>query len=155
MLLLFNITIINKTTYNTNKTMTIIEKQLLIRRFPIPNDLQNIIKDYCFYYIHTSKISLFIQGRKRRINFKINKLCVSRANPYFAFVNIEIGENCENCERWYFMNYGGKIVDFIMEGANCKYCGNYKSTSRNFELVPELAKCYCVIDRSLSPKPFG
>jgi hypothetical protein len=136
----------------------IIEKQLLIHRFPIPTDLQNIIKEYCFYYINTSKIRLYIQGRKRRINYKINSLCVSRANPYSAFINyinIEIDENCENCEGWYFMNYGRSVVEFIMEGVNCKYCGNYKSTSINFELVPEAAKCYCAIDRSLSPKPFG
>jgi len=135
----------------------IIAKQLLIRRFPIPSDLQNIIKDYCFYYIHTSKIRLFIQARKRRINYKINRLCMSRVNPYFAYYelfNIEIGGDCENCEGWYFMNFG-RSAEFIMQGENCKYCGNYKSTSRNFELVPTTAKCYCVIERSLSPKPFG
>ena len=122
----------------------IIAKQLLIRRFPIPPDLQNIIKEYCFYYIHNSKIRRFIQGRIRRLNFKINKLCVSRANPCFAYYelfNIEIGGDCDNCEGWYFMNYGGKIVDFIMQGENCKHCGNYKSTSRNFKLIPEAAKC--------------
>jgi len=130
--------------------MTIIEKQLLIHRLPILNDLKNIIKDYCFYYIQNSKITRFIQGRIRRIQYKINSLCISRANPYFAFYNhfnIEIGGDCENCEPWYFMNYGGKEIDFIMQGENCRYCGNYKSASRNFELVPEVAKCkgYCSI----------
>ena len=121
----------------------IIAKQLLIRRFPIPSDLQNIIKDYCFYYIHNSKIRRFIRGRIRRIHYKINNLCMSRANPYMAYhelFNIEIGGDCDNCEGWNFMNFG-RSVEFIMQGKNCKYCGNYKSTSRNFELVPMTAKC--------------
>lgn len=121
----------------------IIEKQLLIHRLPILNDLQNIIKEYCFYYIHTSKIRRFIQDRIRIINEKINHLCISRTNPHLAFYNlfsIDIGGDCENCEPWYFMNYG-RTVEFIMQGENCKYCGEYKSTSKDFELLPKIIKC--------------
>jgi len=134
-------TITTTTTTTTVTTMTAPEptksvtKQLYINRLQTPEDLQLLIKDFCFYDTKSWDTMQHIKSRKNRINHLLNKSCISRANPeeFYYF-----GANED--EHWTFWVYNEEDGDDLqMQSVNCSKCGNYKMSFN----IPEKIRCNC------------
>ncbi len=124
------------------------KKQLLINRMLmlIPIELIDIIKSYCFYdnkSILMAKIEKFIKFKKTRIVMMFSHFTISRFRP---IVNEDEGIVFDDeSEYWTIINHTHKDIEFTLEAANCRCCGNYKNTSRNFTSLPKTIKCVCII----------
>ena len=122
------------------------KKQLVINRMLmlIPIELIDIIKSYCFYdnkSILMAKIEKFIKFKKTRIVMMFRDFTISRFMPGFPEDIILDDES----ERWLILNFTHRRIEFQLEATNCRCCGNYKNTSRNFTSLPKIIKCICII----------
>ena len=124
------------------------KKQLVINRMLmlIPIELIDIIKSYCFYdnkSILMAKIEKFIKFKKTRIVMMFSHFTISRFRP---IVNQDEGIVFDDeSEYWTIINHTHKDIEFTLEATNCRCCGNYKNTSRNFTSLPKKIKCVCII----------
>ena len=113
---------------------------------PIPEELINIIKSFCFYDINSilmAKIEKFIKFKKTRIFMMFKYFTISRFSP---IVNEDGGIVLDDeIEYWTILNHTHKTIEFTLEATKCKYCGNYKNTSRIFTSLPKIIKCICII----------
>lgn len=125
------------TTTTAIMTIKSVTKQLYINRLNSPEDLQSLIKDFCFYDTKSWDTMQHIKSRKNRINHLLNKSStISRANPeeFYYF-----GANED--EHWTFWVYDEEDGDDLqMQSVNCSKCGNYKMSSFN---IPENIRCNC------------
>jgi hypothetical protein len=134
---------IESTRFSTKKVDY--KKQLIINCMPIPKELIDIIKGFCFYdnkSILMSKIEKFIKFKKKRIVMMFRDFTISRFRPGI----IEDGGIVfdDESEYWTILNHTHKTIEFTLEATNCRCCGNYKNTSRNFEELSKIIKCNCV-----------
>jgi len=116
---------------------------VVINCMRIPKEMINIIKSYCFYdkkSILMAKIEKFIKFKKKRIVMMLRDFTISRFMPGFPEDIILYGEG----EFWTIINFTNRRIEFTLEATNCKCCGNYKNTSRNFTSLPKIIKCLCV-----------
>ena len=116
---------------------------VVINCMRIPKEMINIIKSYCFYdkkSILMAKIEKFIKFKKKRIVMMLRDFTISRFMPGFPEDIILDGEG----EFWTIINFTNRRIEFTLEATNCKCCGNYKNTSRNFTSLPKIIKCLCV-----------
>jgi hypothetical protein len=117
----------------TTKSVT---KQLYINRLQSPEDLQSLIKDFCFYDTKTWETMQFIKSKKNRIHHLLNTACISRANPDDLF---PLGADID--EHWAFYVFDeadGENPQF--QAVNCSLCGEYKTITN----IPENIKCRCM-----------
>jgi hypothetical protein len=121
------------------------KKQLVINRMKIPGELINIIKEFCFYdnkSILMAKTEKFIKFKKTRIVMMFSHFTISRFRP---IVNQDEGIVFDDkSEYWTIINHTHKDIEFTLEATNCKCCGNYKNTSKNFTSLPKTIKCGCI-----------
>ena len=125
------------TTTITTATTKSVTKQLCINRLQSPEDLQSLIKDFCFYDTKSWETMQFIKSKKNRIHHLLNTACFSRANPEDLF---PFGADTD--EHWCFYVYDeddGENPQF--QAVNCSLCGDYKTTITN---VPENIQCRCI-----------
>ena len=116
---------------------------VVINRMKIPGELIDIIKSYCFYdkkSILMAKIEKFIKFKKTRIFLMFKYFTISRFRPCVEDGIILDDES----EYWTIINHTHKQIEFTLEATNCKCCGNYKNTSKNFTSLPKIIKCLCV-----------
>jgi hypothetical protein len=124
------------------------KKQLVINRMQIqiPKELIDIIKSFCFYdnkSILMAKIEKFIKFKKTRIVMMFRYFTISRFRP---IVNEDEGIVFDDeSEYWTIINHTHKHIEITLEATNCKCCGNYKSISENFESLPKIIKCICIV----------
>lgn len=114
---------------------------LLINCMRIPVELIDIIKGYCFYdnnSILMTKTEKFIKIKKERIVMMFEHFTISRFIPCFGDIIFD-----DESEYWTIINHTHKTIEFTLKAINCKCCGNYKNTSRNFEGLPKIIKCLC------------
>jgi len=119
------------------------KKQLIINCMPIPKELIVIIKGFCFYdnkSILMAKIEKFIKFKKTRIVMMFRDFTISRFRSGFPEDIILDNES----EYWTIINFTHRRDEFQLEATNCKCCGNYKTTSRNFTSLPKIIKCICI-----------
>lgn len=119
------------------------KKQLVINCMRIPKEMINIIKSFCFYdnkSILMEKTEKFIKFKKKRIVMMLRDFTISRFTPGFPEDIILDDEG----EFWTIINFTHRRIEFTLEATNCKCCGNYKKTSRNFTTLPKIIKCLCV-----------
>jgi hypothetical protein len=117
----------------TTKSVT---KQLFINRLQSPEDLQSLIKDFCFYDTKSWETIQFIKSKKNRINHLLKNASISRANPDDFFL-----DGPDTDEHWAFYVYDeedGENPQF--QSVNCSLCGNYVATSIH---IPEKIQCKC------------
>ena len=120
------------------------KKQIVINRIRIPKEMINIIKSFCFYdnkSILMAKTEKFIKFKKTRIVMMFRDFTISRFRPGFPEDVILDDES----EYWTIINFTHRRDEFQLEATNCKCCGNYKNTSRNFASLPKTIKCNCII----------
>ena len=122
------------------------KKQLVIHCIKIPVELIDIIKSFCFYdnkSILMAKTEKFIKFKKTRIVMMFSYFTISR----FMHGIPEDGDIVldDESEYWTILNHTHKTIEFTLEATNCKCCGNYKNTSRNFTSLPKIIKCICTI----------
>lgn len=120
------------------------KKLLIINCMSIPKELIDIIKVFCFYdnkSILMAKIEKFIKFKKTRIVMMFRDFTISRFMPGFPEDIILDDES----ERWLILNFTHRRIEFQLEATNCRCCGNYKNTSRNFTSLPKIIKCICII----------
>ena len=123
------------------------KKNLVINRMLmlIPKELIDIIKSYCFYdnkSILMAKTEKFIKFKKTRIFMMFKYFTISRFRP---IVNEDEGIVFDDeSEYWTIINHTHKHIEITLEATNCKCCGNYKNTSRNFIELPKRIKCGCI-----------
>ena len=117
-----------------------VSKQLLInnisKKIELPDDVLNIIKDFCFYDMPTGLMRRFITERRQEICRIFNSVhCISRKNPARHF------ENPDTDEHWifYITNQYRPILD--LQAINCSLCGNYSHYSRG---CTEQNICRCI-----------
>lgn len=115
-----------------------VSKQLLINNIRyIPDDVLNIIKDFCFYDMPTGIMRRFISERRQEICRIFNsEHCISRKNPGEFF------DNPDTEEHWVFSITNPEYVvprridvtyirpTFVLQAINCSLCGNYSHYSR-------------------------
>ena len=115
-----------------------VSKQLLINNIRyIPDDVLNIIKDFCFYDMPTGIMRRFITERRQEICRIFNSVhCISRKNPS------ELFDNPDTEEHWVFSISNPEYVvprridvtyirhTLFLQGINCSLCGNYSHYSR-------------------------
>lgn len=119
------------------------KKQLVINCMRIPKEMINIIKSFCFYdnkSILMEKTEKFIKFKKKRIVMMLRDFTISRFRPCVEDGIILDDES----EYWTIINHTHKQIEFTLEATNCKCCGNYKNTSKNFTSLPKIIKCLCV-----------
>jgi hypothetical protein len=122
-----------------------VTKQLCINRLNSPEDLQSLIKDFCFYDTKSWETMQFIKSKKNRIHHLLNTACFSRANPEDLF---PFGPDTD--EHWCFYVYDeddGENPQF--QAMNCSLCGEYKTVTN----VPENIQCRC-IDHNMTINDF-
>uniref|UniRef100_A0A6C0ERY7 Uncharacterized protein n=1 Tax=viral metagenome TaxID=1070528 RepID=A0A6C0ERY7_9ZZZZ len=120
----------------TNSSIT---KQMYINRLPIPQDLQLIIKNYCFYDFQTWETIKFIKLKKNRIHHLLNNKTNSR-----AYLEEFLDDGTEIDEHWVFSVFESddeNNPEFQLQAVNCSLCGEYKETRSVF--LPEQIKCKC------------
>ena len=106
-----------------------IQKQLMLKRLPLPFEIISIIKDYSFYDIIISNT----RNYKKKINYSIY-YAISRNNN-FSY------KSKNNLEHWVFTPYGFKKDTIEFQAINCSICGNYKySNNKNINKI--LCKCH-------------
>jgi hypothetical protein len=119
---------------------------LEINCIPISVELIDIIKGFCFYdnkSILIAKTEKFIKFKKTRIVMMFEYFTISRFMPGIPEDGaIELNDESE---YWTILNHTHKRIEFTLEATNCKCCGNYKNTSKNFAELPKIIKCVCVI----------
>ena len=86
------------------------------------------------------KTEKFIKFKKTRIVMMFRDFTISRYMPEFPEDIILDDET----EQWLIINFTHRRIEFQLEATNCKCCGNYKSTSKNFDESPKMIKCICV-----------
>ena len=120
-----------------------VSKQLLInnisKKIELPDDVLNIIKDFCFYDMPTGIMRRFITERRQEICRIFNSVhCISRKNPS------ELFDNPDTKEHWVFSISNPECVvprridvpyirhTFVLQlqAVNCSLCGNYSHYSR-------------------------
>jgi len=119
----------------TTKSVT---KQLFINRLQSPEDLQSLIKDFCFYDTKSWETIQFIKSKKNRINHLLKNASISRANPDDFFL-----DGPDTDEHWSFYVYDhedGENPQF--QAVNCYLCGNYVVTGTGVH-IPEKIQCNC------------
>jgi len=113
-----------------------VSKQLLInnisKNIELPDDVLNIIKDFCFYDMPTAIMRKFITERRQEICRIFNSVhCISRKNPSEFF------DNPDTEEHWVFSISNPEYVvprriyvTLVLQAENCSLCGNYSHYSR-------------------------
>ena len=133
-----------ETTYFPTKVVNY-KKMLVINCIKIPGELIDIIKEFCFYdnkSILMAKTEKFIKFKKTRIVMMFRYFTISRFRP---IVNQDEGIVFDDeSEYWTIINHTHKHIEITLEATNCKCCGNYKNTSRNFIELPKRIKCGCI-----------
>ena len=116
----------------------------VIDKLNLSYELLNIIKGYCFHDISNKikETKRRIKYKKTRIFFKIKYFTLSRSNPGVPS-DTDIMLNDES-EYWTILHHDNRNILFTLEATNCKCCGNYKTTSKNFEELPKIIKCICI-----------
>jgi hypothetical protein len=125
------------TTNTTTATTKNVTKQLCINRLKSPQDLQSLIKAFCFYDTKSWETMQFIKSKKNRINHLLKNASISRANPDDFFL-----DGPDTDEHWAFYVYDeedGENPQF--QAVNCSICGNYVATSIH---IPENIQCRCI-----------
>jgi len=115
-----------------------VSKQLLINNISkLPDDVLNIIKEFCFYDMPTGIMRRFITERRQEICRIFNsEYCISRKNPKKEFF-----DNADTEEHWVFSISNPEYVvpsrldvhirhTFVLQAINCSLCGNYSHYSR-------------------------
>jgi len=117
----------------------------VIDQLKLPYELLNIIKSYCFHDISDKikETKRRIKYKKSRIVFKFKYFILSRGNPGVASDTDRILNN--ETEHWTILEHDTRDIVFTLSATNCKYCGNYIITSRNFEELPKIIKCSCLL----------
>jgi len=118
----------------TTKSVT---KQLFINRLQSTEDLQSLIKDFCFYDTKSWETIQFIKSKKNRINHLLKNASISRANAEDGFFL----DGPDTDEHWVFYVYDhedGENPQF--QAMNCSLCGNYLMTHVD---IPEKMQCNC------------
>ena len=127
------------TTHATPVPTKSVTKQLCINRLNSPEDLQSLIKDFCFYDTKTWETMQFIKSKKNRIHNLLNTACISRAKPHEFF---PFGADID--EHWSFWVYDEDDGENPqMQAVNCSLCGEYQSVSTDYP-IPEKIKCRCI-----------
>ena len=113
----------------------------IIDQIKLSYELLNIIKSYCFHDISDKikETKRYMKYKKSRIVFKFKYFILSRGNPGSS-TDIKFDDNSE---YWTIFEHNNKDIIFTLSATNCKCCGNYKTTSRNFEELPKIIKCIC------------
>ena len=122
------------------------KKQLVINLIKIPVELIYIIKSYCFYdnkSILMAKTESFIKFKKTRIVMMFKYFTISRFRTGIPEDGAIVFDN--ESEYWTIINHTHKSLEFTLEATNCKCCGNYKNTSRNFTSLSKIIKCSCIV----------
>jgi hypothetical protein len=116
----------------------------VINKINLSYELLNIIKSYCFHDISNKieETKRHIKYLKKRIFFKIKYFTLSRSNPGIPSDTDMILD--DESEYWTILHHDNKKGLFTLEATNCKCCGNYKTTSKNFEELPKIIKCICI-----------
>jgi hypothetical protein len=116
----------------------------VIDQLKLTYDLLNIIKSYCFYDISNKieETKQHIKYKKSRIVFKFKYFIISRGKSGYSS-NTDIMLDDES-EYWTILNHDNRNILFTLEATNCKCCGNYKTTSKNFQELPKIIKCSCI-----------
>jgi hypothetical protein len=119
--------------HQTTKSVT---KQLYINKLQSPEDVQHLIKDFCFYDTKTWETMQHIKRQKKRINELLANACISRASPQDFYY---FGANED--EHWTFWVYDEDDGENPqLQSVNCSICGNYKMLFN----IPENIKCKCI-----------
>ena len=115
----------------------------VIDRLKLSYELLNIIKSYCFHDISNKikETKRRIKYIKKRIFFKIKYFTLSRSNPGSS-KDLKLDDKSES---WTILEHNTRDIVFTLEATNCKCCGNYKTTSKNFEELPKIIKCICIM----------
>ena len=114
------------------------DKQLTINRLNLPNELQYIIKSYCFYDKKTYETMKFIKNKISEIDYNFKNNSFSRANP----INLISTTDSDEDEHWSFCYDITRLSETQFQAINCKHCGNYVMCDK-FNLVPNKIKCSC------------
>ena len=110
-------------------------KQIIINRLNLPNEILDIIKSYSFYDKKTYKMIKTVKDCIKIIDYNFKYISVSRNKP----IN---GYNTETDEHWAFTYNILSNNSIQFQAINCKYCGKY-IMSRNYNLIPNKLKCMC------------
>ena len=114
----------------------------VIDRLKLSYELLNIIKSFCFHDISDKikETKRYMKYKKSRIVFKFKYFILSRGNPGSS-KDIKLDDEIEH---WTILEHNTRDIVFTLEATNCKCCGNYKTTSKNFEELPKIIKCICI-----------
>jgi len=112
-------------------------KQLLINNMvPLPIDICDIIKSFCF---HDTKLTDFIKEIKKQIVIKFERALYTRKNG-FVFGKYE----SDTSEPWNIclddFEYR-EDIELYFEATNCKSCGNYITVGNG--VLNNKIKCFC------------
>jgi len=119
-------------------TTRVYTKQFLIGRLPIPWEIQQEIKSYCFETIDAAKHKKIM----RKICYKFRNAAASRLQWYRRTDEAKkmLGAGLEDGEFWavnltrraprgkiqrFFINGRGEPAERCFSARNCKSCGNY------------------------------
>jgi hypothetical protein len=120
--------------------------QIYINRFELPQEIQNIIKDFIFYRINSME-GMVIQTTK------LLKMCISddiskatsRTNPSAYMTTTMNIKDSFTSEYWEFT--GDVFMNLYLGAVNCGNCGNYKYTHIEVHQRSILSQkriiCYC------------
>ena len=96
----------------------IIEKQLIMSSFPVPNDIQKYIKEFLFLDENQYQI---LKNRKNVVSSLKNELCY----------DVEIDHWC----LW--------TSTVQLQAVNCEQCGNFLQVGSIYINLPECCVCKC------------
>lgn len=108
-----------------------------INRFPLCEDVQEIIKSYLFYDMKTAETMKHIKNKKKEIVSKFENAAVSRKNDEFHEFEPESSD--QESEHWALW-LGGDENQF--QADNCRMCGNYRA-EHAYDYIPQNILCTC------------
>lgn len=107
-----------------------IDKQLVLNRLPLNDDILYLIKRFSFYDMETMRMRRVIQERMKHIAERI-KHAISR-------------NTCEFGEHWAFGFLETSMETLQLQATNCAVCGNYFQTGHAQTPWPRSILCQCV-----------
>ena len=122
--------------------MNSVIKQCIINRLDIPNEIQDIIKSYCFYDIISWETIQFIRYKKEIINDMFKNKVVYMAMEYDLYDEYDIYDE----GHWgLWVNTPEDSDKCQFQGINCIMCGNYNEQYAP-HYISEKIICNCDMD---------
>lgn len=127
------------------------DKQIAILGLPLPMELLDIVKSYCFYDTETAKKIKEYKQNFANILLTFDRQLEFQSTEYdneghWGVALIEQEEWSDTDSRVYHDDYDDPYIEKLIAACNCLSCGNYKYCNNiGNDMIPARIICACAV----------